>query len=78
MSSARVSAEDLVRAWQESTSIAQCAARLGMKEGAVRARVFQMKKKGVPLKLMGNDGLTKRLDYSKLADLARQLAPVQK
>lgn len=63
--------ERFVRAWQESESVAEIANKLGetnLKSLSVRAS--NLRKKGVPLKKLG---ASMKIDYDKLANLARAM-----
>jgi hypothetical protein len=43
---------ELVKAWQDSSSTAECAEKLGAPLDAVKSRAFSLRKAGVKLKLM--------------------------
>jgi hypothetical protein len=69
----RRSAEDFVRAWQTSSSIAEVARAVGGNEKSIQSRASRLRKRGVPLKYMHNGGCVKPLDVAALATLAKEL-----
>ncbi len=69
-----VSAEDFVRAWQQSESVQQVMQITGMSESAVYVRSTKYRKLGIALKKY-KAGSGSKLDVQALRKLADELAP---
>lgn len=70
---AQEDAERFVRAWQESTTIAEVVRKTGLKIASVRSKATKYRKAGVPLKEIAPE--TSRLDYARLTEIAQGLKP---
>lgn len=66
-----VSAEDFVRAWNESSSVQEVADRLGMPKPIAHARACNYRRKGIPIKPMRRQ-YRRKLDIPALQRLAKE------
>jgi len=64
-----VSAEDFIRTWQASSSLAEAADSLGMQTTSVSTRATNYRKKGIDLKKFRRGG---RLDVALLKRVAAE------
>ncbi len=67
-----ISAEDFVRTWQGSTSLADVCAKLGYKGLGAATRAANYRKKGIALKKFPSNRAG--LDVAKLKELAKSLS----
>jgi hypothetical protein len=68
----RVSAREFVKAWQESSSVAEVAMKVGSKSNACRVRAFRYRQNGVPLKEFPQVEIP-LIDWEELAEYAAEL-----
>jgi biotin operon repressor len=69
-----VTNEEIIREWQTTDDTKEAIAeRLGMKLTAFNARVWSLRKHGVPLKSRRHHSGRKPADYAALTELARSL-----
>jgi hypothetical protein len=71
--SVRITAEQFVKAWQRATSVADFCKATGMRETVARQRASVYRRRGIPLRRMGNAPTP--LDVSRLATLAKKYEP---
>jgi hypothetical protein len=73
----RARPHDFVKAWQESSSVAEVAAKVRSNKNACRTRAFRYREMGVPLKLFP-PVMIEPPDWNELAEYAASLLPVKK
>ena len=66
-----------IKAWQESSSLAEVAIKVGRKKNACRVRAFRYRRMGVPLKEFPVVE-TSEIDWKALAKYAAELAAKDK
>src|SRR5690349_21507945 len=67
-----VTQKEFIKAWQESSSVREVAAKVGRKKNACRVRAFRYRQRGVPLKRFPYIAI-KPPDWSELAEFAKSL-----
>ena len=65
-------AKEFVKAWQESSSLAEVAHKLRTKKNALRVRAFRYRKMGVPLKVFP-PVVYEVMNWNQLAAYARKI-----
>src|SRR5688500_245504 len=70
----RVTPRQFIQAWQQSTSVAEVAAKVGRKKNACRVRAYRYRQLGVPLKEFPPVEV-ELPDWDELAQYAASLLP---
>lgn len=68
-----VGPREFVKAWQESSSVAEVASKVRSKKNAVRVRAFRYRQRGIPLKVFPPVEV-EPTDWDELAEYAAHLA----
>lgn len=71
-----VSPREFIKAWQESSSVAEVAAKVRIKKSAVRVRAYRYRQKGVELKEFPPVEI-EEIDWDELAEYAESVLPEQ-
>jgi hypothetical protein len=69
-----VSPREFIKAWQESSSVAEVAQRIRSKKNACRVRAFRYRQEGVPLKVFP-EVIIEPTDWDELSRFAAGLLP---
>jgi hypothetical protein len=67
-----VSPREFIKAWQESSSVAEVASKVRSRKGAVRVRTYRYRQKGIPLKVFPPVEV-EPTDWDELARYAEEL-----